>query len=51
MVDHIFWRTCSRAKTALNFIEFIECLRYVATHLRTSLNDVMERIVLIANPS
>jgi hypothetical protein len=35
---------------AVNFIEFIEALRYVATSLRVSLNEVLEKIVLINAP-
>jgi hypothetical protein len=34
----------------INFIEFIEALRHVATRLRVSLNEVIERAVLISAP-
>jgi hypothetical protein len=38
------------AQSAINFIEFIQCLRHTATKLRSSLNEVMERIVLVNAP-
>uniref|UniRef100_A0A7S0WK88 Uncharacterized protein n=1 Tax=Chlamydomonas leiostraca TaxID=1034604 RepID=A0A7S0WK88_9CHLO len=48
--DKIFHRLLTPAKNAVNFIEFVEGLRYVATAMRCSLNEIMEKIVLVSAP-
>lgn len=49
-VDAIFRKLVVRPKSTINFLQFIEGLREVATILRVSLNEVMERIVVVGGP-
>lgn len=38
------------ASNAINFVRFVDALRLIATKLRTSLNHVMELIVMVGKP-
>ena len=49
-VGKIFGRCKPGSRTALNFFSFMEGLRHVAVRKRLSLNEVMERIVLVGGP-
>jgi hypothetical protein len=41
---------CLLFQPTLNFIEFLEALRWVATLLRCTLNEIVEKIVLVSAP-
>ncbi len=41
---------CVCVQNQINFIEYVEALRHVATTMRVSLNEIMERVVLIHTP-
>jgi hypothetical protein len=49
-VGKVFARCKPGSRTALNFFSFCEGLRHVAVRKRISLNEVMERIVLVGGP-
>mmetsp|Transcript_27365 Transcript_27365/g.59862 ORF Transcript_27365/g.59862 Transcript_27365/m.59862 type:complete len:924 (-) Transcript_27365:761-3532(-) len=49
-VDDIFYRVLGQAKATINFVEFLDALRHIATTLRCTLNEVMERLVLVGGP-
>jgi hypothetical protein len=48
--DHIFFKIKPAAQPTVNFVQFMEGLRYVAMITRMSLNEVVHRIVAIAGP-
>lgn len=49
-VDHVFSRVRPASEHKINFIQFIEGLRFIAIFSRLSLNEVMERIVVVGAP-
>lgn len=49
-VDAIFFKVLPPASDSINFVKFIDALRFVSNRLRTSLNLTMEKIVLIGSP-
>ena len=48
---HPYPKVLPPAKNSLNFVQFVEALRHVATVLRISLNEVMEKMVIIQGPN
>lgn len=49
-VDDIYRRVLPASCRALNFIQLVEALRHVAVATRSSLNEVMERLVAVGGP-
>ena len=35
---------------SINFVKFVDALRFVSNRLRTSLNVIMEKLVLVGSP-
>lgn len=48
--DKIFHSCVPAGKTCFNFVDFLEALRYIALEFRISLNEVLEKIVIIGSP-
>jgi hypothetical protein len=46
----VFSRSLPAVEVTLNFIQFLHACRLVASHLRVSLNEVLEDIVLVNTP-
>uniref|UniRef100_A0A7R9Z6E0 Uncharacterized protein n=1 Tax=Chlamydomonas euryale TaxID=1486919 RepID=A0A7R9Z6E0_9CHLO len=49
-IDSVFFKVLPPSQDSFNFLKFVDTLRYVATKLRTSLNVVVERLVLLGGP-
>ncbi|GMH42553.1 hypothetical protein BSKO_10472 [Bryopsis sp. KO-2023] len=49
-IDQVFSKVRPASEYRVNFIQFIEGLRFVAMHSRLSLNEIMERIVAVGGP-
>lgn len=50
-IDDIYCRICQSSHNTINFVQFIEGLRFAAIHNRLSLNEIIERIVIKGIPS
>eukprot|EP00798_Chlamydomonas_sp_ICE-L_P009954 gene9954-7830_t len=50
-LDRMFTKVLPPMKNTLNFVQFVETLRHIATFLRVTLNEIMERIVIMQRPA
>lgn len=49
-IDHIYFKICQSSCQRINFVQFIEGLRFVVMYNRLSLNEIIEKIVLTEGP-
>lgn len=50
-VDHVFHKIKPHTRSKVNFVQFMEGLRHISMHHRISLNEVIERIVVVGGPN